>query len=121
MSVSKISPEKCIFSILAISTDLNDTIAPPSQDEGITLEMKLNVIRSSLERPDVTLVLFDAKEQLKILHLALGLLTSVSARVEDPKVAAWMMQPSDKERNLSNLAMNFDHLGGNEVSSECLI
>ena len=67
----------------------------------------------------MTLVLFDAKEQLKILHLFMGLLPSGSARVEDPKVAAWMIQPSDKERNLSNLAMNFDHLGGNEVSAMC--
>ena len=83
------------------------------------METKLGVIRSSLERSDVTLVIFDAKEQLKILHLAFGLLPSGSARVEDPKVAAWMMQPSDKERNLPNLAMNFDHIGGNEVG-KCL-
>ena len=55
---------------------------------------------------------------IKIAHLAgLGLLPAAgaSARVEDPKVAAWMLQPSDKERNLSNLAMNFDHLTGSEV------
>ena len=108
------------FFIPSFPTDPNDTIAPPSQDEGITLEMKLAVIRSSLERSDVTLVIFDVKEQLKILHLALGLLPSAWARVEDPKVAAWMMQPSDKERNLPNLAMNFDHIGGNEVST-CLL
>ena len=52
----------------------------------------------------------------KIAHLAgLGLVPGASARLEDPKVAAWMLQPSDKERNLSNLAMNFDLLTGNEV------
>ena len=52
----------------------------------------------------------------KIAHLAgLGVVPGASARLEDPKVAAWMLQPSDKERNLSNLAMNFDHLTGNEV------
>ena len=97
-----------------MSTDPNDTLAPPSQDEDITLEMRLGLLRRSLERPNgATLVMFDAKEQLKTLHLALGMM--LPGRVEDPKVAAWMIQPSDKERNLSNLAMNYDHLGGNEV------
>ena len=47
-------------------TDPNDTLAPPSQDEAITMEMKLKVVRDSLARPDVTLALFDAKEQLKV-------------------------------------------------------
>ena len=100
-----------------ISTDPNDTIAPPSQDKDITLEMRLRLLRRALERPNgATLVMFDAKEQLKTLHLALGMM--LPGKVEDPKVAAWMIQPSDKERNLSNLAMNYDHLGGNEVGAK---
>ena len=108
-----------------ISADPNDTLAPPSQDEDITLEMRLRLLRRALERPNggATLVMFDAKEQLKTLHLALGV--TLPGRVEDPKVAAWMIQPSDKERNLSNLAMNYDHLGGNEVGAKkvacCLV
>ena len=105
-----------------ISTDPNDTIAPPSQDEGVTLEMRLRFLRRALERPNgATLVMFEAKEQLKTLHLAMGMM--LTGKVEDPKVAAWMIQPSDKERNLSNLAMNYDHLGGNEVGAKkgCMI
>ena len=80
--------------------------------------MRLRLLRRALERPDggATLVMFDAKEQLKTLHLALGM--TLPGRVEDPKVAAWMIHPSDKERNLSNLAMNYDHLGGNEVGAK---
>ena len=53
-------------------TDPNDTLAPPSQDEAITLEMKLKVVRDSLARPDVTLALFDAKEQLKVRRAPTG-------------------------------------------------
>ncbi len=95
-----------------VDLDPDDTIAPPSQDVELTLKEKSEALARSLSEASRKAVsMFDCKEQLKILYLALGAQPSAShIELRDPKVAAWMLQPSEKERNLANLFMNFDPL-----------
>jgi hypothetical protein len=83
------------------SSDPNDTISPPTQDDSITLVSKVNAIRDAIQsKKKKNISLFDSKEQLKLMHLAFGFLP-LGADLLDPKVASWMLQPEDKVRYIA--------------------
>lgn len=59
----------------------------------VNTEKKLQNLYSLLKRTDLTLLIHDAKEQLKALRRALPDLKTVNVKVEDPKVGNWLLQP----------------------------
>lgn len=97
------------FDLFSFS-DPDDSLAPPSQDPDISLSQKIEAIKSILENNEKrkTISVFDSKEHFKFLYMGLGLAIDPSHVVIDPKIALWMLQPSDKERNLNNIVMNLN-------------
>lgn len=63
---------------------------------------KVQNLYSLLERSDLTLLIHDGKEQLKALRRALPDLKKVNVKVEDPKVANWLLQP-DQTLSFQNM------------------
>ena len=56
--------------------------------------------------PSANKVIFDAKEHYKVLHKSFDV--DIQGKINDPKVAAWLLNPSSKESTLQELA--FRHL-----------
>lgn len=67
--------------------------------KGLTGEIKYKYLRMLLRSPEHTLLVYDAKEQIKILRKILKDIGEISVALEDPKVANWLLQP-DKNHNL---------------------
>lgn len=102
----------CTSYYLSLTDDIkkhaeaNDTIAPASQDDSISLETKLDLIQMALKTPSL-LAIYDLKSCLKLLHLGLGLVQLEHDKYFDPKVAAWMLKPGENEMTLAAMVMNF--------------
>lgn len=79
---------------------------PEGTCKGLTSEIKCKYLRTILKSSEHTLVVYDAKEQMKTLRKLLRELEEISVRLEDPKVANWLLEP-DKMLNLHNLVSCF--------------
>lgn len=55
-----------------------------------------------LQNDKLTFRIFDAKEQLKALRKCLPELKTIKAKIEDPKIASWLLEP-DKEMSLKKI------------------
>lgn len=66
----------------------NDSTCPH-----IKFKDKLNFIKRIFDYSNITLHIFHAKEQLKIIKKILPNLEKVSNRLRDPKIADWLIQP----------------------------
>ena len=80
--------------------------------KGLTSEIKCKYLRMILRSSDHTLLVYDAKEQMKTLRKIMKEVEEISVRLEDPKVANWLLQP-DKMLNLHNLVSSLwlTHIG----------
>ncbi|XP_075148990.1 DNA polymerase theta [Haematobia irritans] len=80
------------------------------QDEGsckgLTGEIKCKYLRMLFRSSEHCLIVYDSKEQLKILQRLLKDLGQLDISIEDPKVANWLLQP-DTMQNLHSLAQQF--------------
>ncbi|XP_037810645.1 DNA polymerase theta isoform X2 [Lucilia sericata] len=74
--------------------------------KGLTGEIKCKYLRMLLRTTELTLLIYDAKEQMKILRKILNDIGNIAIALEDPKVANWLLQP-DKNHNLHSLAQQF--------------
>ncbi|KAI8130699.1 DNA polymerase theta [Lucilia cuprina] len=74
--------------------------------KGLTGEIKCKYLRMLLRSSEITLLIYDAKEQMKILRKILKDIGDIAIALEDPKVANWLLQP-DKNHNLHSLAQQF--------------
>ncbi|KAI4459694.1 dna polymerase i [Holotrichia oblita] len=66
--------------------------------EIIGSQLKIALLKNTLKNPDLKVKLFDSKEQIKLLKLFLKI--DVNTKLEDPKVADWLLEPEGRERNL---------------------
>ena len=106
--------ETCEFQIdgtnylagIAFSISENVVYYMNMQQEGtckdLTSEIKCKYLRMIIRSSDHTLLVYDAKEQMKTLRKIMKEVEEISVRLEDPKVANWLLQP-DKVLNLHNL------------------
>ncbi|TMW40965.1 hypothetical protein DOY81_013956, partial [Sarcophaga bullata] len=74
--------------------------------KGLTSEIKCKYLRMILKSSEHTLLVYDAKEQMKTLRKIMKEIEEISVRLEDPKVANWLLQP-DKVHNLYNLSQQY--------------
>lgn len=80
-------------------------------ESSIRLSDKLNLLKSILEHGESENILpvvsvFDFKAQYKILYQATGVaLENIVPR--DPKVADWLLRPSEKEKSVFSLVSLF--------------
>ncbi|XP_055628365.1 DNA polymerase theta [Toxorhynchites rutilus septentrionalis] len=68
------------------------------KDDVIDCDTKQQLMRKLFHRENATVDMFDAKDQLKMVHRS-GLLTldeEILANMRDPKVASWLLQAEDK-------------------------
>lgn len=70
-----------------------------SDDVAITFDMKIKFLVDLFHMEDVKLVMYDAKEQCKVLVKCFPQLSNFSAQLRDPLVASWLLRP-DMNRNL---------------------
>lgn len=63
------------------------------EHHGVDTNKKLQYLSSLLERTELTLLVHDGKEQLKVLRRAMPDLKRVNVKLEDPKVGNWLLQP----------------------------
>ncbi|XP_061390041.1 DNA polymerase theta [Musca vetustissima] len=74
--------------------------------KGLTPEVKCKYLRMLLRSQEHCLIVYDAKEQFKIVRKLIKDLGEIATGLEDPKVANWLLQP-DKMHNLHSLAQQF--------------
>lgn len=91
----------------AFESQINHTFYFTLQDEDndptITNSAKTNFLKKIFARNDVKLVMYDAKEQLKKLSSGLKHDIRVSAKIQDPKIANWLIQP-EAEHTIVHMA-----------------
>ncbi|XP_071114847.1 DNA polymerase theta-like [Haliotis cracherodii] len=109
------------FSTVSDISDPDDTLAPPPLDASLSLEEKLSSIKSVLEHSHthpVTLIAYDVKSQYTTLARGCGL--CLGGRVQDPRIASWLLDPGAREQNMQGLVTNYlpqevfmiDNIGG---------
>lgn len=64
-----------------------------SDDVGITFDMKVKFLVDLFHMEHMTLVMYDAKEQCKVLLKCFPQLRSFCVRLRDPLVANWLLEP----------------------------
>ncbi|XP_055853276.1 DNA polymerase theta [Episyrphus balteatus] len=74
--------------------------------KGVTKDMKIEAVREFCKNSELTLQIFDAKEQLKVLKQIMPDIDEIQCKIEDPKVANWLLQP-DHMMSMVNLAQQF--------------
>ncbi|EDW42404.1 DNA polymerase theta [Drosophila sechellia] len=74
--------------------------------QGVPTPLKVQELCNLMARKDLTLVMHDGKEQLKMLRKAIPQLQKISVKLEDAKVANWLLQP-DKTVNFLNMCQTF--------------
>ena len=96
----------CLVEDIKKYAELNDTIAPNSQDPSISIDEKLKLIKIGLDRPQVTI--FDLKKFLRTCYLGLDIIQDDDKdKFFDPKVASWILKPGENEMTLSTLIMTY--------------
>ena len=94
-------------------SEMNDTLAPSTQDHSITLNEKIDILNSILKDAKPKQIhIFDFKTFSKLTHLGLDIpiIQYKNIKFFDPKVASWMLKPSGDEKdemNLNKLIINF--------------
>lgn len=93
-----------------MSGDLDSTLAGPHLDETLSITDRLSAICAVFDSPQTSddersVVVFDVKEQYKLLCSICGVSTQV--QFLDPKVACWLLDPSAKEKNLHSMVTNY--------------
>ena len=84
-------------------SEADDTITPFSQDQSISLDEKIDLLKMVLKNDNNVLAtyrqinVFDFKTFCKLLHLGIGISIQQRKYIKffDPKVAAWMLEPED--------------------------
>lgn len=75
-------------------------------DTEISVKRKIEFVREILQQANRTIRLYNVKEQLKIVCRTIGLTVDlVAAKLEDAKVADWLLQP-EMEKSLSEMVWN---------------
>ncbi|XP_071956971.1 DNA polymerase theta-like [Antedon mediterranea] len=95
-----------------VTSSLDDSLAQPPCDVTITVHERLERVKEILQfgkknpsRNCKVKGMFDYKNQYKVLSRACGI--SLEGTAEDPKVAAWLLNPEAKERNLQGLVSQY--------------
>ncbi|XP_057670465.1 DNA polymerase theta isoform X1 [Diorhabda carinulata] len=74
--------------------------------ENIKIHQKIiKLLKSIFGNPDVRVKMFDAKEQIKFLKKCCGI--NFFCKIDDPKIAHWMLDPDGKEMNLKAMAVKY--------------
>lgn len=73
--------------------------------EIIESQLKIVLLKNTLKNPELKVKVFDSKEQIKLLKLFLKI--DVNTKLEDPKVADWLLEPEGRERNLQAMVRYF--------------
>ncbi|XP_041447673.1 LOW QUALITY PROTEIN: DNA polymerase theta [Drosophila obscura] len=68
--------------------------------------LKVQQLCQLMNRPELTLLVHDAKEQLKALLHGVPELHNIAAKVEDPKVGNWLLEP-EKATCFKNMCQQF--------------
>lgn len=68
----------------------------------------LDLIREVVSDKQKTVVMYNAKEEIKLLKNCCGI--DVFARLEDPKIADWLLEPDGKEKNLQDLVILYSNV-----------
>ncbi|XP_066935179.1 DNA polymerase theta-like isoform X2 [Clytia hemisphaerica] len=93
--------------------ELDDTALPPDVCQELPLPVRLKSIQSVLnQHASSTIMGFDLKEQLKIIYELCDTLLP-KAVLKDPKVAHWLLEPSQREKNLFGITKQWldeDHV-----------
>ena len=86
-------------------------MAEPNLDPSLTVAHRLKVVQQILQQttvPKTTIAqctrMFGVREHLRCLGSTCGL--EVRGQIEDPKVAAWMLDCNAKEQTLNGMVMN---------------
>lgn len=73
---------------------------------GVPFDAKIALLESICGRSDLTLRMYDAKEQCKALRKAVPSIRQLCGRLEDPRIAGWLLQP-DVDSGLREMAEKF--------------
>lgn len=73
---------------------------------GVQFAEKIALLEAICGRSDLTLRLYDAKEQCKALRKAVPSIRQFGGRLEDPRIAGWLLQP-DVDSGLREMAEKF--------------
>ncbi|XP_017770850.1 PREDICTED: DNA polymerase theta [Nicrophorus vespilloides] len=65
----------------------------------------LEILKAVLANKDLTVKVYDCKEHIKVLKRCCGV--DFETRCLDPKVADWLLEPEEKEKNLQALVLNY--------------
>uniref|UniRef100_A0A6P4FCY1 DNA polymerase theta n=1 Tax=Drosophila rhopaloa TaxID=1041015 RepID=A0A6P4FCY1_DRORH len=77
-----------------------------ARGQGVPTSLKIQEVCKLMARKELTLIMHDGKEQLKMLLRAIPQLERISVKLEDPKVGNWLLQP-DKTMRFHNLCQQF--------------
>ena len=88
-------------SLLDASAD-DSLVAIVADDDNLPLHVRLEAVRSVLSNSKALMEAFDAKRQLRLLH-QIGI--SFSAPLMDPKLAFWVLDPSDTSASFHALVL----------------
>ncbi|XP_017041178.1 DNA polymerase theta [Drosophila ficusphila] len=72
----------------------------------VPTSLKAQELCKLMARKELTLIMHDGKEQLKMLLKSIPELKKISAKLEDPKVANWLLQP-DNILSFQNMCQQF--------------
>lgn len=63
----------------------------------------IKIFKTTLSQRDLYVRIFDSKEQVKLLHHCFSI--HFKSKIEDPKVADWILEPEGKEKNLQAMVI----------------
>jgi len=101
------------------TADLDGSLIAPAVDTTLSANDRLTAVKSVLQATDQrctdsrTAVMFDAKEQYKVLCRCCGIAPAPCTRYMDPKVACWLLDPAANDKNLHCLVTNYCPLEAN--------
>lgn len=73
------------------------------QDNHVQLKRRIQLLDELLGRSNVTLKMYEAREQSKIILQALPHLHRIGCQLEDPRIANWLLQPDDADASLLDM------------------
>lgn len=76
------------------------------QKNNLLTEKLKSWLKLLMSRSDVTMVVYEAKEHLKVLQKALGTFNTTNVKILDPRLASWVMDP-DTNLNWYELVNKF--------------
>ncbi|XP_068152426.1 DNA polymerase theta [Drosophila tropicalis] len=96
----------CLSFCLADNVVYYMNMQQEGKKEAVGTQLKVEQLIKLLTRPELTLIMHEGKEQLKILRHAMPQLSRIAIKLEDPKVANWLLQP-DKVLSFHNMCQQF--------------